>query len=330
MKEIRNKIISSLPNNILYKIEMVIGKNKRMFLQSLRLNKYLEKKDFLQLDVSNFPSCYVTKGEFDFPLFQMFFLDNMLSLCIYCIANGYLPIIEYRNSEGINLWEQFLEQPFKDIHLKRKEKIFHVCDMSKVDIKLMSEFPTKKEIKRYNEILKKLVKLNKKTDEYLQKEEKNIFKPNQRVIGVLCRGTDYTANKPKGHPVQPKVEKVIELAKIKMKEYDCPYIYLATEEKRIEEKFEEEFPGKILTNKRNYYDEFYNIRKTKGNQARISLVNFERENDSYYKSLEYISSINLLSKCNLLIGGSTGGTRMALVLNNDRYEYVNLFNKGLY
>ena len=62
MKEIRNKIISSLPNNILYKIEMVIGKNKRMFLQSLRLNKYLEKKDFLQLDVSNFPSCYVTKG----------------------------------------------------------------------------------------------------------------------------------------------------------------------------------------------------------------------------------------------------------------------------
>ena len=172
--------------------------------------------------------------------------------------------------------------------------------------------------------------MNKKTDEYLQKEEKNIFKPNQRVIGVLCRGTDYTANKPKGHPVQPKVEEVIELAKIKMKEYDCPYIYLATEEKRIEEKFEEEFPGKILTNKRNYYDEFYNIRKTKGNQARISLVNFERENDSYYKSLEYISSINLLSKCNLLIGGSTGGTRMALVLNNDRYEYVNLFNKGLY
>lgn len=49
MKEIRNKIISSLPNNILYKIEMVIGKNKRMFLQSLRLNKYLEKKRFFAI-----------------------------------------------------------------------------------------------------------------------------------------------------------------------------------------------------------------------------------------------------------------------------------------
>ena len=54
------------------------------------------------------------------------------------------------------------------------------------------------------------------------------------------------------------------------------------EEKKIEERFEQEFPGKILINKRSYYDNYYANKCTY-----IREVNFERENDSYYKGLEY-------------------------------------------
>ena len=41
-------------------------------------------------------------------------------------------------------------------------------------------------------------------DEYL----KNTF-GDKRILEVLCRGTDYTKNKPFGHPIQPDIGIVI-------------------------------------------------------------------------------------------------------------------------
>ena len=51
-------------------------------------------------------------------------------------------------------------------------------------------------------------------------------------------------------------------------------------------------------------------------------MNFERENDSYYKGLEYFSSIVILSRCQALIGGNTGGSCAAMFMNNMKYEYT--------
>ena len=105
---------------------------------------------------------------------------------------------------------------------------------------------------------------------------------------------------------------------------------MATEEEKIYQMFEEAFPGQIIINKRQYYDEFYEIKNKFGDEARISWVHNDRENDNYYKSLEYLSSVFLLSKCNALIGGSCGGTQAAIYMNGNQYEYKYLFDLGLY
>lgn len=129
--------------------------------------------------------------------------------------------------------------------------------------------------------------------------------------------------------MQPSIDEVVSLCRDKMTEYGFKRIYLATEEKDFFSRFESEFPGKVITNQRQYFDSFYNLDNSK-KQARISQVHFARDNDSYLKSLEYLSSLNILSKCAGLIAGSTGGSRFALIMNNNQYEYAHLFNKGLY
>ena len=81
-----------------------------------------------------------------------------------------------------------------------------------------------------------------------------------------------------------------------------------------------------MENKRTYYDRIMK------EQSLVSIANvrFDRENDEHYKGLEYLSSLVILSRCQGLVAGNCGGTRMALFLNEGRYENCKVFDKGLY
>jgi hypothetical protein len=111
-----------------------------------------------------------------------------------------------------------------------------------------------------------------------------------------------------------------------MAELNLDYIYLATEEKRIENQFTAAFPNKIITNKRTYYDEMF----YKKQMTEIYQVFDNRNNAIYEDGLSYLSSMYLLSRCNALIAGNCGGATSALYLNDGKYEYWHLFNLGLY
>lgn len=251
----------------------------------------------------------------------------MIENIIYCLSKGYRPVVEVLSAENkVNLWEQFLVQPYGKLDC---ENSFSTeCDVKEPAWRFQP-ITDENGLKIYSKLFRQFVVLNEKTEEYFMEEYRNILE-GKRVVGVLCRGTDYTANKPKGHPIQPEVDEVMNLVAAKMEEFDWEYIYLATDERKMYNQFQERFPGKILINKRNYYDGFYDIKQKVGEAARISQVHFERENDSYYKSLEYFSSVLLLSKCQGLIAGNCGGSRAAMYMNDGKYEFSYLFDLGLY
>lgn len=332
MKELIRKfiyyILRHLPNSILLKICGLL-KNKLGYyeqVERIRLSNFVRKTDFHNLDVSKMTNCSIELAEFDYKLFNMCFFNNMLRNIIYCLSKGYRPVVNFKSSkEKVNIWEEFLKQPYN----RTINKMEDVC---KCDIKnallYIPVFPNDEEIQLFGEIYKVFLNFNDDIQKYID-EEYNKLLLGKRVLGVLCRGTDYLALKPKGHPVQPTLDEVIEEVKVKMKELNCDYIYLATEELGIDKRFNEEFPGKIIINKRKYFDDYYKL-KSDGKIVQISQVHFNRENDNYYKSLEYFSSIVLLSKCCGLIAGNCGGSRAALYLNKGKYEYKHLFNKGLY
>ncbi|WP_216697686.1 O-fucosyltransferase family protein [Anaerostipes faecalis] len=309
-------------------VENVLPKKYTEVSEFVRLDKYMRKTDFEKLSVSNLKKCKIERGEWDYPLFQMSFMNNMLVNIIYCLSNGYLPYVDFKNNEGVNLWEQFLKQPYGCELLDGEETI--TCDTEKANI-IIPMRPSPDSIELFHKLYEKFIVFNEKTSQYIENEYRTILDDGKkRTIGVLCRGTDYTANKPKGHQVQPEIKDVISLVEIKMQEFKCDYIYLATEEKKIVDEFESKFPGKILVNKREYYDQFYNLKNENGDNVRISWVHHDRENDNYLKSLEYLSSIVLLSRCQCLIGGCCGGTQFASYMNGNKYEYCHLFDLGIY
>ena len=322
---IRTTIYRKIPYNVLFELERSCGNpERRKIIQMIRLERFVASTDFSSLDVENMPVCVIDKSKWDYPLFQMDFFNKMIASIIYCLADGYVPQVRFMNSKGELLWEKLLKQPYEG----------QVCNLPSrkcTEIRpalYLPNFPTVEDVSLYGKLYKTFFVPTPDTLAYFNQEEEILM--GKRVVGVLCRGTDYTANRPKWHPIQPDVDDVISDVKAKMKEYYCDYIYLATDEEQIKARFEKTFPNLVLTNKRHYYDEFYDLKKSGGDDTRISWVSFDRENDNFYKSLEYLSSINLLSKCNLLIAGSCGGSRAALYMNDNQYEYVNLYNLGVY
>ena len=270
----------------------------------------------------------IDKGLFEYGYFNACFLENMMSLMVYALAKGYTPYLKLKDrKEGWSDWDTFFEQPFS---VPEVEPDF-ICDVEQGFFHPQFDTPYRSsDLRLWCKVYHRLVRLNEKTRNYVDQEYQDLFEgvdgQKHRTLGVICRGTDYVKLKPMGHPVQPTPEQVIARAKVLLDQYQLERVYLATEEYAIYEKFEKAFPGLILVNKRQYYDEVFNNH----DMTYVYEVQFDREDDLYLKGLEYLSSLQLLSRCNVLLGGNCGGACAALYMNNRKYEHVELFNLGLY
>ena len=259
-----------------------------------------------------------------------------ISFIAYAVDNGMIPVVDLKNSpniylpenntEGINAWELFYQQPcgYTLETIPRDAEMIYSSPVYLPDrTPFLKSMNDEREWKLYAKIYKDFIRLNDTSKQYVEKEEAELLS-GRKVLGVLCRGTDYTLHHPKNHPVQPDVDTVIKKVEEVIDRYE--YIYLATEEGKITERFEKAFPGKILINKRMYYD-------TAGldfSKSLIGDVKFDRMDDHYYRGMEYLSSICLLSKCSGFIGGACAGTYAAVIMNDFRYEYRYVFDLGYY
>ena len=267
----------------------------------------------------------IRKGLYDYEYFNICFLNNVLALLLTYLADGVVPYINICNAKGENIWEQFFEQPYS-------EKIKDLTEGGVLEEKNLEACPSFDEVFSdrsvwmWGSLYNRFVVFNKKTQDYMSQEQQAIFTGDRKILGVCCRGTDYTQLKPKGHPVQPKVEDVIAKAKDMMDAYGYEYIYLATEDGKIDRMFREHFPGKILINRRMYYDEIFEDHDL----TWIKDVHFDRDNDDYWKGAEYLSSLMILSKCDALLAGNCGGSQMAVFQNHGKYEQVFIYDLGLY
>lgn len=243
---------------------------------------------------------------------------------------GYISVIDMKNNispyldieNPKNVWEYYFEQPagysLDDIDRSRNI-ILGSGDLPKIfpDYTMLGSLG---EVKVWRDLFHKYIRLNEKMKERVAFAEKELFK-GERILGVLCRGTDYKETKPKGHPVQPEAEMVIEKAAMAMKEHNCSKIYLATEDREILQKFREEFGDRLLFPKVEMRP--YDKKKL------ITEIEVERENDRRLKGEEYLIQIALLSKCNCFIGSRCGGCYGALLMS-DGYEWEYIWDLGLY
>lgn len=243
---------------------------------------------------------------------------------------GYIPVIDMKNyvspyldaEQPENVWEYYFEQPagfcLEDIN-KSRNVVLSSGDLPNCfpDFTMLSSVD---EVLMWRKMFHQYVRLNEKTRKHIEDVRKELFR-EERILGVLCRGTDYRETKPKGHPVQPDVAMVIEKVKQALEEHHCSKVYLATEDKEILKVFRETF-GKMLL--------FPDIEMRPYDKTKlITEIEVEREDDRRQKGLEYLTQIALLAKCCCFIGSRCGGCYGALLMS-DGYEWEYIWDLGLY
>lgn len=238
---------------------------------------------------------------------------------IYAKEKGYIVVVDMKTLETqyhedgeygkINAYNKFFEQP-------GGYDIDDIKDDEYREIVYSLNWYSKKEENQM--ILPKMkMELYYKYCEF--KEKFN----NKNVLGVLFRGTDYANLKPYGHSIQPDLNTMIQMVKEKISEWGSfDLIYLCTEVQEACERFENEFGKEKVC----YYPQLRYKLDTKKYLAEIRLGVGEKTE----QGKDYWVALNCLAACNSIVAGQSAGTKIALIINNNKYKNQYLFELGKY
>lgn len=174
------------------------------------------------------------------------------------------------------------------------------------------------------QMLKKYIRYNDKTKEYLEKQRESLL-GDKKTLGVHYRGTDFKKQY-NNHPVAVRIEQSIEEAGKLLKTGGYEQIFLATDENEAVLKFREVFGDKVKL----YQDTF----RDEGGDDSIAFSTSNRANHKYLLGLEVLRDEYTLTCCEGLVCGYSNVTFLARImrrgwLERDFEDYV-LINNGIY
>lgn len=277
---------------------------------------------------------------------------RVLSLLVYAINNNWIPVVDWENYGGIsckedfsvlgthNVWEYFWEQPSNyslDEVYQSKNVILSVQNVRDQLKYIPSAFfspPLQHQAEQYAKlcpVYDKNIKFNKFTLSYINKQKDKLFPMNARILGVSIRGTSYGVDKAshnavilEGHPVQPSLMTLIDSIKIKIKEWNMDYVFLACELESVVETICKYFGDKVIILPRKRYK----VGPQRGD--------FDKGKDALYlpgqryqTNLDYLTEMALLSSCTSLLAAMSGGVRVAIIWNRNTYENMEIIDGGL-
>ena len=267
-------------------------------------------------------------------------IAHQLTHIAYAVERGYVPIVDLQNFNSQylggkekfkeNAWEYFFQQPggygLNDITKAQNviQSVFYPDPPDKkYRISYANTIYDTDAIAYWGVMFKKYVRFNQSTGNFIQCKYNELLKNKGRVLGILCRGTDYTTLKPRNHPIQPEPIEVIERAEKAMKEWNCDYIYLATEDADIYELFVKHFADKLMS------DDAKRWRTTDLAEGKSNASLFSDKSEKCNEGVKYLYQIYLLSQCTCFIAGSTRGS-LGVLLMSTGFENYYIYNLGVY
>ena len=257
----------------------------------------------------------------------------------YALSQGYIPVIDMQNYPNTllepallgkkNSWEYYFKQPF-NIGLEQAyngENVILSPEKPKTPIAsegFSAYFNNKNgQLDEWRMLVKRgFLKVQPHIQQEIDDTYNKLFSPNDRVLGVLLRGTDYVEIKPFKHPIPPPIEYALTQIILKLREWNCNKIFLATEDLKIVQACKNilgeicyTLPDKTYFN----YD----------GKTLITLYHADRENDYYLLGKEYLIQMGILAKCNSLVAARTCGA-IGVVMMADKLEHIYTFNLGQY
>lgn len=269
-------------------------------------------------------------------------LVQMLTHFAYAIDNGYVPIVDMKNFRNqyvsdedfrkVNIWERFFEQPFgytlDDISRSKNVIISSAfCPDMKYFMGLGSNiWDDEAKLSFMQGFFIKYVRFSKFTQDYIDTEVNKVFGNNRKVIGVLCRGTDYIVDRPAFHNIQPTPGQVIDDVRKVMEDDGCDAVFLATEDQDIFDEFSKAFGNKLFSIAQNRIRKKAMSGKEWLSAERSRLFPEEDKNMSF---LSYFTSTYILSQCDYFFAGRNAGSAGVLIMPHNFSKCV-LYKLGRY
>lgn len=280
------------------------------------------------------------------------YLLDLLTKIGYAEQNGFIPVVDLlnvpsalRNNPDENAWELYFRQPgdvsVEDVYGASNIEFCHtaknllyigdvtpdtnvenyqvVIDESKpYDVWLND----KKLMSMCRDCWSKYCRYSDNTSEYIEKKYTELIGDKKKVLGLLCRGTDYLSLKPYGHNMQPTIPQIIEKVGEVMAEYNCDHIYLATEDQDILDTLIKQYGEKLI---------FNDVPRVKYREGKLLYdLYVGQNNDIYQRQLNYLTDLEILSRLNYLIAGKTTGSRFIPIMKDRDFDYLYFWELGRY
>jgi hypothetical protein len=278
-------------------------------------------------------------------------VHNLLANFFYVLShlkfardNNYVPIVDMENykvynsldepiNDTKNAWEYFFCQPFQSKPLQSKlNEIYKSKNVILSKCSWFSQWDMGYDVNNYqNKDIIALYsspapKLNSQTENAVAESYIQVFGERKGILGVSYRFGGHSKECLRvgaGHPIQPEVAELIDITEKNLNLLNLKYVFLASDEEYSVKCFQEKFGENLLLLPR--------IRTSKEQYATPEwFEQFYGKNSIYATSLEYLTEMELLSKCDALIGSITSGFRYAVIRNNNNYSKLVTIDNGLF
>ena len=309
--------------------------NLKKYKKISNFDNNFEHKNSINLDYNNNLFAIIRRtdcsscGLFSYYIVYLGCINRFINL-------GYIPIIDLEsfpniynkmNSSlsSINPWEYFFNQPFgytlENVKNMAKKIYYFKCTSQNYrpgnDV-----FRNIALINFWHNISKVYIPIKNEILMEANNKIKRLFKYSKNILGILVRGTDYLALKPKYHPIPPKPEKVIDDIKKLDKKNNYDFFFISTEDDILRKLFIKEFNYKI-----KYLAYYRNINYK--NKKPQSLGRNEKILGNIEYSKVYLLNMIILSKCIDIISAQTSGSIGIFILTNG-FRYSKIYNLGNY
>ena len=261
-------------------------------------------------------------------------IKNTLIHIEYALEKKYIPIVDMKNfssqfinSGGINIWEIFFKQPsnFGLPDISSAKKVIYSRNVTywperSIFPNVLDEVNSAR-LEALNKVYTKNVKLSDEMEVLFSKKKEEILGDKKNIMGVLCRGTDYTQKEPKGHPIQPSFYQFQKMIDPFFEKEVIQYLYIATEDKNYLELFKSAYKDKVLF-----------INQTRFGDIKVDYLSKTDIdiNSRIRMNMDYLASIYILSQLDYFIGGRTAGTIGVKLIKSGPFKFFYSYNLGAY
>ncbi len=274
--------------------------------------------------------------------------EIVIPYCQFALRRGWIPVVDLKDmymplmqdedKKGIeNSWEYYYEQPIRGYTLENLYQSRNVLEAKWWYRKVKGPqwktmYPTsKKKMKYWHDFIQSYIRLNSNIENRIALERERIFKPGHKVLGVGIRaglraGAMRQEKLYNNHPKQPTCEELMDIVEDKMNQWGCDYIFLSCDDREYFNKFRTKWGDKCWFVDRKLLHYFENDVPVPTEQMYREFrdVTVRKRNE------DYIVETYLLAQCNSCYSSHGGGATFAYFLNGGQYEYIEIYDGGVY